>query len=90
MDYGRTFKGSGTWNWAQKLMSSDKRRREFVRMRGPRGKGCAEMAVARVASCGFETPMSENGYDMQGRMSVVCSFPFYFKFFFQIIGRICK
>lgn len=52
-------------------MSTDKRRREFVRMRGPRGKGCAEMAVARVASCGFETPMSENGYDMQNRMSVV-------------------
>uniref|UniRef100_A0A914YRJ3 Uncharacterized protein n=1 Tax=Panagrolaimus superbus TaxID=310955 RepID=A0A914YRJ3_9BILA len=63
-------RGSGTWNWAQKLISSDKRRREFVRMRGPRGKGCAEMAVARVASCGFETPMSENGYDMQSRMSV--------------------
>lgn len=37
-------------------------------MRGPRGKGCAEMAVARVASCGFETPMSENGYDLTSRM----------------------
>ena len=49
-------------------MSSDRRRKEFVRMRGPRGKGCAEMAVARVASCGFETPMSENGFDYTGRM----------------------
>uniref|UniRef100_A0A914GZ64 RRM domain-containing protein n=1 Tax=Globodera rostochiensis TaxID=31243 RepID=A0A914GZ64_GLORO len=33
-------------------------------MRGPRGKGFAEMAVTRVASCGFETPMSENGFEM--------------------------
>lgn len=49
-------------------MNSDRRRKEFVRMRGPRGKGCAEMAVAKVASCGFETPMSENGYDMNGKM----------------------
>ena len=37
-------------------------------MRGPRGKGCAEMAVARVASCGFETPMSENGFEFTDRM----------------------
>uniref|UniRef100_A0A7E4UZK9 C2 domain-containing protein n=1 Tax=Panagrellus redivivus TaxID=6233 RepID=A0A7E4UZK9_PANRE len=67
-------RGSSTWNWAQKLMSTDRRRREFVRMRGPRGKGCAEMAVARVASCGFETPMSENGYDIQSRMMMDAEF----------------
>lgn len=36
-------------------------------MRGPRGKGFAEMAVTRVASCGFDTPMSENGFEMGGR-----------------------
>ncbi|KAH7696583.1 Protein C16E9.2 a, partial [Aphelenchoides avenae] len=57
-------RGSTTWNWAQKIMSSERRRHEFVKMRGPHGKGFAEMAVARVASCGFETPMSEGGYDM--------------------------
>jgi hypothetical protein len=34
-------------------------------MRGPKGKGLAEMAVAKVASCGFETPMSEIGFDFR-------------------------
>lgn len=58
-------RSSGTWNWAQKLMTSSKRCYEFVKMRGPRGKGFAEMAIARVASCGFETPMSENGFDFR-------------------------
>ncbi|KAI6239178.1 hypothetical protein M3Y99_00622100 [Aphelenchoides fujianensis] len=57
-------RGSNTWNWAQKLVTSSYRRHEFVKMRGPHGKGFAEMAVARVASCGFETPMSEHGFDM--------------------------
>ncbi|KAI6189158.1 hypothetical protein M3Y98_00432600 [Aphelenchoides besseyi] len=57
-------RGSNTWNWAQKLVTSTYRRHEFVKMRGPHGKGFAEMAVARVASCGFETPMSEHGFDM--------------------------
>jgi len=35
-------------------------------MRGPRGKGFAEMAVTKVAGCGFDTPMSENGFDFSG------------------------
>lgn len=51
-------------------MSSERRRHEFVKMRGPHGKGFAEMAVARVASCGFETPMSEGGYDMSMSLDV--------------------
>uniref|UniRef100_A0A915CYF2 Uncharacterized protein n=1 Tax=Ditylenchus dipsaci TaxID=166011 RepID=A0A915CYF2_9BILA len=59
-------RSSGTWNWAQKLITTSKRCYEFVKMRGPRGKGFAEMAVARVASCGFETPMSESGFDFRG------------------------
>ena len=34
-----------TWQWAQRLMSSNslQRRKEFVRMRGPHGKGNAGM-----------------------------------------------
>lgn len=47
------------------MTSSTKRSFEFVKMRGPRGKGFAEMAVARVGSCGFETPMSENGFSFK-------------------------
>uniref|UniRef100_A0A0N4ZIH9 Uncharacterized protein n=1 Tax=Parastrongyloides trichosuri TaxID=131310 RepID=A0A0N4ZIH9_PARTI len=58
-------KATKTWGWAQKLMNVNKKRYEFVRMRGPHGKGFAEMAIARIASCGFETPMSEYGYDMR-------------------------
>ncbi|KAI6177378.1 Protein of unknown function DUF2045 family-containing protein [Aphelenchoides bicaudatus] len=61
-------RGSTTWNWAQKLVTSSYRRHEFVKMRGPHGKGFAEMAVARVASCGFETPMSEHGFDLTSSM----------------------
>lgn len=58
-----------TWNWAQKLMANTtKCCYEFVKMRGPRGKGFAEMAIARVASCGFETPMSERGFDFNSRV----------------------
>lgn len=56
------------------MTSSIKRSFEFVKMRGPRGKGFAEMAVARVASCGFETPMSENGFSFKDRFDVI---PFY-------------
>ncbi|CAD6187573.1 unnamed protein product [Caenorhabditis auriculariae] len=56
-------KASSTWHWAQKLMKQGDRRQEFVRMRGPQGKGYAEMAVARVANCGYETPLSENAMD---------------------------
>lgn len=52
------------------MTSSAKRSYEFVKMRGPRGKGFAEMAVARVASCGFETPMSENGFNFKRSFDV--------------------
>lgn len=55
-------RASKTWNWAQKLMSSG-RRLEFVRMRGPHGKGYAEMAVGRVPNTGYETPLDEEPPD---------------------------
>ncbi len=32
-------------------------------MRGPHGKGYAEMAVARVPNCGFETPVTDRPFD---------------------------
>ncbi|XP_076175767.1 uncharacterized protein KIAA0930 homolog isoform X9 [Ptiloglossa arizonensis] len=35
---------------------------EFVRMKGPRGKGHAEMAVTKPKGSGAETPTSEPGY----------------------------
>ncbi|XP_066584251.1 uncharacterized protein KIAA0930 homolog [Prorops nasuta] len=35
---------------------------EFVRMKGPRGKGHAEMAVTKPKGSGVETPTSEPGY----------------------------
>lgn len=38
----------------------DKRRVEFMRMRGPMNKGHAEMAVSRVKGSGPETPNVEN------------------------------
>jgi len=42
--------GSGAWQWAQKLVyAAGQGRLEFVRMRGPRGKGFAEMAVRQTA-----------------------------------------
>ena len=59
-------KNSGTWNWAQRWMNAGKQCHEFVKMRGPRGKGFAEMAVTKVTGCGFDTPMSENGFDFNG------------------------
>lgn len=34
---------------------------EFVRMKGPQGKGHAEMAVTKPKSSGVETPTSEPG-----------------------------
>jgi len=37
-----------------------KKRVEFLKMRGPRGKGCAEMAVSRQKGSGPETPDLEN------------------------------
>uniref|UniRef100_A0A9J2PSW1 SLED domain-containing protein n=2 Tax=Ascaris TaxID=6251 RepID=A0A9J2PSW1_ASCLU len=63
-------RASTTWHWAQRLISSSQRRQEFVRMRGPHGKGYAEMAVARVANCGFETPMSDQPMDFDGSNSL--------------------
>lgn len=60
-------RASKTWNWAQKWMSSS-RRMEFVRMRGPHGKGYAEMAVGRVPNTGIETPLDEGPPDF-GRFS---------------------
>ncbi|GMT06336.1 hypothetical protein PENTCL1PPCAC_28510 [Pristionchus entomophagus] len=51
---------SSTWQWASKLVRPGGRRQEFVRMRGPRGKGFAEMAVMRVPNCGYETPLVEH------------------------------
>uniref|UniRef100_A0A915HKQ3 Uncharacterized protein n=1 Tax=Romanomermis culicivorax TaxID=13658 RepID=A0A915HKQ3_ROMCU len=42
-------KGSSAWQWASKWMSSSSDRHlEFVRMKGPRGKGFAEMAVSKL------------------------------------------
>ncbi|XP_005093510.1 uncharacterized protein KIAA0930 homolog isoform X2 [Aplysia californica] len=38
----------------------NKKRVEFLKMRGPRGKGCAEMAVSRLKGSGPETPDLEN------------------------------
>lgn len=34
---------------------------EFVRMKGPQGKGHAEMAVTKPKGSGVETPTSEPG-----------------------------
>jgi len=39
-------------------------RMEFVRMRGPAGKGCAEMAVSKVKGASVETPSSEPGFSI--------------------------
>ncbi|CAL1284038.1 unnamed protein product [Larinioides sclopetarius] len=39
-------------------------RLEFVRMRGPSGKGHAEMAVTKQKGSGVETPTSEPGYSI--------------------------
>ncbi|GIY37563.1 uncharacterized protein KIAA0930 homolog [Caerostris darwini] len=39
-------------------------RLEFVRMRGPNGKGYAEMAVTKQKGSGVETPTSEPGYSI--------------------------
>ena len=38
----------------------NKKRVEFLKMRGPRNKGCAEMAVSRLHGSGPETPDLEN------------------------------
>uniref|UniRef100_A0A0K8SFU6 Uncharacterized protein n=1 Tax=Lygus hesperus TaxID=30085 RepID=A0A0K8SFU6_LYGHE len=44
------------------LLSNSSQRVEFVTMKGPQGKGHAEMAVTKPKGCGAETPTSEPGY----------------------------
>lgn len=44
--------------------NSAAQRCEFVRMKGPQGKGHAEMAVTKPKGSGVETPTSEPGYCM--------------------------
>ncbi|VDK84227.1 unnamed protein product [Litomosoides sigmodontis] len=56
---------SFSWHWTQKFITSNQRRREFVRMRGPHGKGYAEMAVMRLPNCGYETPVSEQSFSFE-------------------------
>lgn len=41
---------------------SSSQRCEFVRMKGPQGKGHAEMAVTKPKGSGVETPTSEPGF----------------------------
>ncbi|VDO60120.1 unnamed protein product [Heligmosomoides polygyrus] len=65
-------KASSTWHWAQKLMKQGVRRQEFVGMRGPHKKGYAEMAVARVLNCGYETPLTEDNVDFSDLANVSC------------------
>ncbi|VDD94331.1 unnamed protein product [Enterobius vermicularis] len=60
-------RASKTWNWAQKFISCG-RRLEFVRMKGPHGKGYAEMAVGRLPNTGYETPLDEEPPDF-GKVS---------------------
>lgn len=66
-------KASSTWHWAQKLMKQGVRRQEFVGMRGPHKKGYAEMAVARVLNCGYETPLTEDNVDFSDLANVELS-----------------
>lgn len=42
--------------------TSAAQRCEFVRMKGPQGKGHAEMAVTKPKGSGVETPTSEPGF----------------------------
>ncbi|TKR75760.1 hypothetical protein L596_017003 [Steinernema carpocapsae] len=58
-------RASNTWHWAQKLMNTGQRRQEFVRMRGPHGKGYAEMAVMRVPNTGMDTPLVEHSMEFE-------------------------
>ncbi|XP_014282725.1 uncharacterized protein KIAA0930 homolog isoform X1 [Halyomorpha halys] len=43
------------------LLNNSSQRVEFVTMKGPQGKGHAEMAVTKPKGCGAETPTSEPG-----------------------------
>ena len=59
------FQASLTQKLTQRMSQSmgfmkNKKRVEFMKMRGPRGKGCAEMAVSRLKGSGPETPDLEN------------------------------
>ncbi|VDO41080.1 unnamed protein product [Onchocerca flexuosa] len=65
-------RASFSWQWAQKFISPNQRRREFVRMRGPHGKGYAEMAVMRLPNCDYETPLSEQslGFESLGQCGI--------------------
>lgn len=42
-------------------------------MRGPRGKGFAEMAVMRVPNCGYETPLVEHSIQFPDFAAVIIS-----------------
>nr|XP_018909352.1 PREDICTED: uncharacterized protein LOC109038664 isoform X1 [Bemisia tabaci] len=46
------------------LFTGSSQRVEFVRMKGPEGKGHAEMAVTKPKGCTAETPTSEPGYSI--------------------------
>lgn len=48
-----------TFGW---FAGSGGQRCEFVHMKGPQGKGRAEMAVVRPRGSGVETPTSEPGF----------------------------
>ncbi|XP_076304042.1 uncharacterized protein KIAA0930 homolog [Tachypleus tridentatus] len=60
-------RASITTKMAQKVSMGwyqGQRRMEFVRMRGPQGRGLAEIAVTRVKGTGAETPTSEPGFSL--------------------------
>ncbi|CAG0897093.1 unnamed protein product [Cyprideis torosa] len=64
---------SGTSRLASRLGWSSGPRMEFVRMKGPLGKGQAEIAVRKPLGSGVETPSSEPGFsfwEMFGGSSV--------------------
>lgn len=48
--------------------SAPQTRCEFVRMKGPAGKGFAEMAVTKPKGSGIETPTSEPGFSLTDHM----------------------
>ena len=52
------FSMAGLWNG---YSSNAHHRMEFVRMRGPQGKGHSEMAVTKPKGSGLDTPCSEPG-----------------------------
>ena len=55
-------------------------------MRGPRGKGFAEMAVTKLGTCGFDTPMSECAFNFDLEVIVLSkSYAFICIAFFEII-----